>query len=114
MLLTPLLPRAGPTGGLGLAWPAPTMSFTIWSVAIAFLAIILAVVVDQLHQLVALGVLCSEFADVVRVTPKSSLGRRRAYNPQRLEHGQFGPTPIQELLRLQYIIILSIMCVDRS
>lgn len=29
MLLTPLLPRAGPTGGLGLAWPAPTMSFTI-------------------------------------------------------------------------------------
>lgn len=29
MLLTPLLPRAGPTGGLGLAWPAPTMSLTI-------------------------------------------------------------------------------------
>ena len=40
MLLTPLLPRAGPTGGLGLAWPAPTMSFTIWSVAICFRAII--------------------------------------------------------------------------
>lgn len=33
MLLTPLLPRAGPTGGLGLACPAPTMSFTIWSAA---------------------------------------------------------------------------------
>jgi len=30
---TPLLPRAGPTGGLGLACPAPTISFTIWSVA---------------------------------------------------------------------------------
>lgn len=57
MLLTPLLPRAGPTGGLGLAWPAPTMSFTIWSVAITFLAIILAAVVDPLHQSVALGVL---------------------------------------------------------
>jgi hypothetical protein len=27
--LTPLLPSAGPTGGLGLAWPAPTISFTI-------------------------------------------------------------------------------------
>lgn len=26
---TPLLPSAGPTGGLGLAWPAPTISFTI-------------------------------------------------------------------------------------
>jgi len=31
--LTPLLPRAGPTGGLGLACPAPTISFTITSVA---------------------------------------------------------------------------------
>lgn len=30
---TPLLPNAGPTGGLGLACPAPTISFTIWSVA---------------------------------------------------------------------------------
>jgi hypothetical protein len=30
---TPLLPSAGPTGGLGLACPAPTISFTIWSVA---------------------------------------------------------------------------------
>lgn len=29
MLLTPLLPKAGPTGGLGLAWPAPTISLTI-------------------------------------------------------------------------------------
>lgn len=29
--LTPLLPRAGPTGGLGLAWPAPTISLTIVS-----------------------------------------------------------------------------------
>jgi hypothetical protein len=28
MLLTPLLPKAGPTGGLGLAWPAPTISLT--------------------------------------------------------------------------------------
>ena len=37
--LTPLLPRAGPTGGLGDAWPAPTMSLTTWSVAIAFRAI---------------------------------------------------------------------------
>ena len=32
ILLTPLLPRAGPTGGEGDAWPAPTMSLTIWSV----------------------------------------------------------------------------------
>ena len=31
MDFTPLLPSAGPTGGLGLAWPAPTMSLTIWS-----------------------------------------------------------------------------------
>lgn len=30
---TPLLPSAGPTGGLGLACPAPTINFTIWSVA---------------------------------------------------------------------------------
>ena len=37
--LTPLLPRAGPTGGLGDARPAPTMSLTIWSLAIAFRAI---------------------------------------------------------------------------
>lgn len=29
--LTPLLPRAGPTGGLGLACPAPTMILTIMS-----------------------------------------------------------------------------------
>lgn len=28
---TPLLPSAGPTGGDGDAWPAPTMSLTIWS-----------------------------------------------------------------------------------
>lgn len=28
ILLTPLLPSAGPTGGLGLACPAPTMSLT--------------------------------------------------------------------------------------
>jgi hypothetical protein len=39
MDLTPLLPNAGPTGGEGEAWPAPTMSLTIWSFAIAFLAI---------------------------------------------------------------------------
>ena len=37
--LTPLLPRAGPTGGLGEAWPAPTISLTIWSLAITFRAI---------------------------------------------------------------------------
>lgn len=33
--LTPLLPSAGPTGGLGLACPAPTMSFTTWSAMVA-------------------------------------------------------------------------------
>ena len=38
ILLTPLEPRAGPTGGDGEAWPAPTISLTIWSFAI-FLAI---------------------------------------------------------------------------
>ncbi len=31
--LIPLLPRAGPTGGLGEALPAPTISLTIWSTA---------------------------------------------------------------------------------
>lgn len=31
--LTPLEPRAGPTGGLGLACPAPTISLTICSLA---------------------------------------------------------------------------------
>lgn len=36
---TPLLPRAGPTGGEGEACPAPTMSLTMTSRAIAFLAI---------------------------------------------------------------------------
>jgi hypothetical protein len=40
MLFTPLLPRAGPTGGEGEAWPAPTMSLTIWSFCIAFRAIV--------------------------------------------------------------------------
>jgi hypothetical protein len=39
MLFTPLLPRAGPTGGEGEACPAPTMSLTMTSRAIAFLAI---------------------------------------------------------------------------
>lgn len=29
ILFTPLLPSAGPTGGDGLAWPAPTMSLTM-------------------------------------------------------------------------------------
>lgn len=38
MLLTPLLPSAGPTGGLGEAWPAPTMSLTNCSFCKAFLA----------------------------------------------------------------------------
>src|SRR5690625_7463127 len=28
MILTPCWPSAGPTGGLGLAWPAGTWSFT--------------------------------------------------------------------------------------
>lgn len=37
---TPLEPRAGPTGGEGEAWPAPTMSLTIWSVWIALRAMV--------------------------------------------------------------------------
>lgn len=41
MLLTPLLPRAGPTGGLGDAWPAPTISLTNWSLANTFLAMVM-------------------------------------------------------------------------
>lgn len=40
MLLTPLEPSAGPTGGEGDAWPAPTINLTIWSFAIAFRAIV--------------------------------------------------------------------------
>jgi hypothetical protein len=36
---TPFEPRAGPTGGEGLAWPAPTISLTIWFFWIAFRAI---------------------------------------------------------------------------
>ena len=40
MLFTPLLPNAGPTGGEGEAWPAPTISLTIWSFCIAFFAIV--------------------------------------------------------------------------
>jgi hypothetical protein len=40
MLFTPLLPSAGPTGGEGDACPAPTINLTIWSFAIAFLAIV--------------------------------------------------------------------------
>lgn len=40
MLFTPLLPSAGPTGGDGDAWPAPTISLTIWSFDIAFFAIV--------------------------------------------------------------------------
>ena len=46
MLLTPLLPNAGPTGGLGLAWPAPTMSLTTESFASTFLAILPGVVLE--------------------------------------------------------------------
>lgn len=38
--LTPLLPKAGPTGGEGVAPPAPTMSLTTWSVAATFLDIL--------------------------------------------------------------------------
>lgn len=34
MLLTPLLPSAGPTGGEGDACPAPTMSLTMTSIAL--------------------------------------------------------------------------------
>jgi hypothetical protein len=40
MLFTPLDPSAGPTGGEGEACPAPTISLTIWSFAIAFRAIV--------------------------------------------------------------------------
>jgi len=43
MDLTPLEPRAGPTGGEGEAWPAPTMSLTIWSVWIALRAMVVDV-----------------------------------------------------------------------
>jgi len=39
MLFTPLLPSAGPTGGDGDAWPAPTINLTKMSFANAFLAI---------------------------------------------------------------------------
>lgn len=38
MDFTPLLPSAGPTGGEGEAWPAPTMSLTICSLAKGFRA----------------------------------------------------------------------------
>lgn len=41
MLFTPLLPRAGPTGGEGEACPAPTRSLTRTSFARAFLDIVL-------------------------------------------------------------------------
>ena len=40
---TPLEPRAGPTGGEGEAWPAPTMSLTIWSLWIALRAMVVVV-----------------------------------------------------------------------
>jgi hypothetical protein len=40
MLFTPLEPSAGPTGGEGEACPAPTISLTIWSFAIAFRAMV--------------------------------------------------------------------------
>jgi hypothetical protein len=40
MLFTPLLPSAGPTGGEGEAWPAPTINLTIWSFAIVFRAMV--------------------------------------------------------------------------
>ena len=51
MLLTPLLPRAGPTGGEGDACPAPTINLTIWSFWIAFLAIAFLVGVESLKQI---------------------------------------------------------------
>lgn len=37
---TPRDPRAGPTGGEGEAWPAPTMSLTIWFTVMFFFAIV--------------------------------------------------------------------------
>lgn len=58
MDLTPLLPRAGPTGGLGDAWPAPTMSLTIWSTPPAprpFDIFEAGVVVDEAQSLCWIG-----------------------------------------------------------
>jgi hypothetical protein len=49
MLFTPLLPSAGPTGGEGDAWPAPTISLTIWSFAIAFRAIAIVYAQFDVH-----------------------------------------------------------------
>jgi hypothetical protein len=49
MLFTPLLPSAGPTGGEGDACPAPTISLTIWSFAIAFLAIAIVYARVEVH-----------------------------------------------------------------
>lgn len=46
MLFTPLLPSAGPTGGEGEACPAPTMSLTTTSLAIALRAIL----IDELRR----------------------------------------------------------------
>lgn len=44
---TPLLPNAGPTGGLGLACPAPTMSFTITSEAARAFDIVITVLAEE-------------------------------------------------------------------
>ena len=52
MLLTPFDPSAGPTGGLGEANPAPTISFTIWSPAATFLAIVLYDICTDYMELV--------------------------------------------------------------
>jgi hypothetical protein len=51
MLFTPLLPSAGPTGGEGDACPAPTMSLTIWSFAIAFRAMVNVYACFKMHWL---------------------------------------------------------------
>lgn len=48
--LTPLEPKAGPTGGLGLACPAPTISFTIWSTPPAPRALDMTAVVLELDE----------------------------------------------------------------
>lgn len=43
ILFTPFEPKAGPTGGDGLACPAPTISLTIWSLGNALFAMIMNV-----------------------------------------------------------------------
>jgi hypothetical protein len=52
ILLTPLLPSAGPTGGDGEAWPAPTISLTITSFCNALLAIVEVYDEEDLFRLI--------------------------------------------------------------